>query len=439
MGSEFSDRLNVASPSSGWRERLDFESERFEFFKTRVYGVLQLVKEVKPAFASDLTTLESLRKEFYIGYSLNHPAIPRYYRHEGNRVYEEYIDGLTLAEMMASGDSRLRDEGFIGSTLRQLFEALDYLHSQGVIHRDIKPENLMITNRGDRLKIIDFGAAESAECDTTPGFTAGTLAPEQEDLHADVQTDIYQAGLVAGKLCEGLPGKKRWKSFIRKATAPRPSERFRSSREALGALSAPAKKGVWTYVAASFGILVLLSVAGGYVMRLTGEGEPEPVGETLSADSGAPLEKEDEIPEDPHMPVIVEPGRPAAATHADAAAGDAGLNLSLQKKITEYVNGCLESHMGKYMTAHIPLDEEGRVSLEYVRGFQQSYRQAYEQIMAYSDNLSAQYPQKRDMIEETAFKALESRGSVYHIRFDKYCEEKARERETTQSEPNQHP
>jgi len=40
-----------------------------------------------------------------------------------------------------------------------LIEALQYIHSQGVIHRDIKPANIMISTK-NVLKIADFGSAE---------------------------------------------------------------------------------------------------------------------------------------------------------------------------------------------------------------------------------------------------------------------------------------
>jgi len=46
--------------------------------------------------------------------------------------------------------------------MRQLFEAIAYLHSIGVTHRDIKPENFLLNSPKDIscIKVIDFGLSK---------------------------------------------------------------------------------------------------------------------------------------------------------------------------------------------------------------------------------------------------------------------------------------
>jgi hypothetical protein len=88
-----------------------------------------------------------------------------------------------------------------------LAEALDYIHSHGVIHRDIKPSNILLVDYGQnapraRAKLTDFGIAlaEDVERLTAEGVTTGTaayLSPEQaRGAHVGAPSDVYSLGLV---------------------------------------------------------------------------------------------------------------------------------------------------------------------------------------------------------------------------------------------------
>jgi serine/threonine protein kinase len=105
------------------------------------------------------------------------------------------------------------DLELIISWLRQMTEAIEYLHERGIVHRDLKPSNVLLSHSG-RPKIADFGIAkdisESAELLSTGGVigTPGFMAPEQTGMtrsKVSVATDIYGLGAILYQLLTGRP------------------------------------------------------------------------------------------------------------------------------------------------------------------------------------------------------------------------------------------
>ena len=71
--------------------------------------------------------------------------------------------------MKDRSDNELFNKEAVKSFMRQIFTALDHMHSKGVFHRDIKPENILVDKSGRRLKLADFGSCR--RINGTPPFT----------------------------------------------------------------------------------------------------------------------------------------------------------------------------------------------------------------------------------------------------------------------------
>ena len=223
-------------------------------YRSRTGGRNRLYKCLKEELAGDPLYESLLRKEFEIGYMLNHPGICEYYAFTeipglGRCIEMEWIDGKTL-------DQRIR-EGSLGEKtsrkiLAELCDALSYMHRKQIIHRDLKPENIMVTDNGDNVKIIDFGFSDSDShfLGKTPAGTREFASPELlEGKEIDCRSDIYSLGKIMCLLPANLS------SIAKKCTQKDKHNRYGSAEEVKQAILKSQSKRRWPII---LGILLCL-------------------------------------------------------------------------------------------------------------------------------------------------------------------------------------
>lgn len=141
---------------------------------------------------------------------LAHPNIVTVFDFEYDSTYAylvmEYVDGLTLAEMLSrvEGGRLTLDE--TAHVVDSLANALAFAHENGVLHLDIKPANVMI-DRGGTVKLCDFGMATLASAagfGGARGGTVGYMSPEQLTGEiVDERSDVFSLGVLVYEMLAG--------------------------------------------------------------------------------------------------------------------------------------------------------------------------------------------------------------------------------------------
>ncbi|KAL7726691.1 hypothetical protein ACLKA6_012770 [Drosophila palustris] len=146
------------------------------------------------------------------GTRLTHPNIVQLLE-----TYEDKAKVYLVMELVTGGElfDRIVEKGSYtekdaSHLIRQILEAVDYMHEQGVVHRDLKPENLLYYSPDDDSKIMisDFGLSkmEDSGIMATACGTPGYVAPEvlaQKPYGKAV--DVWSIGVISYILLCGYP------------------------------------------------------------------------------------------------------------------------------------------------------------------------------------------------------------------------------------------
>nr|XP_039152163.1 calcium/calmodulin-dependent protein kinase type 1 isoform X3 [Drosophila simulans]XP_039152164.1 calcium/calmodulin-dependent protein kinase type 1 isoform X3 [Drosophila simulans] len=123
------------------------------------------------------------------------------------RTSQRVTGGELFDRIVEKGSYTEKDASHL---IRQILEAVDYMHEQGVVHRDLKPENLLYYSPDDDSKIMisDFGLSkmEDSGIMATACGTPGYVAPEvlaQKPYGKAV--DVWSIGVISYILLCGYP------------------------------------------------------------------------------------------------------------------------------------------------------------------------------------------------------------------------------------------
>jgi serine/threonine-protein kinase len=178
------------------------------------------IKVLHPSLAADEKIVARFSREARAASRISHPnalSVTDFGEDESGHVFlvMEFLSGKTLKQV-------IRDDGplplaRVVDITRQIGDALNAAHEQGVVHRDLKSDNIMLvdTMAGDHAKVLDFGIAKINEPEghvdtnlTAPNLVIGTpqyMSPEQcsQDVEIDSRSDIYSLGVILFEMLVG--------------------------------------------------------------------------------------------------------------------------------------------------------------------------------------------------------------------------------------------
>ncbi len=207
-----SDRVDLNERFELLRRAISGTMSKFYMARDRktdeIVGLKIADKEKVAAFEARFKGLEK-PSEGEIAMQMKHPRIVETREYGVSTedvpfVVMEYLDGPGLQFLLKRHDPMI--EGHRAELVRQMAEALAYVHEKGFIHRDVCPRNFIYLPKSQSLKLIDFGLTVPATPPfMQPGNRTGTplyMSPEVVRRRAtDQRLDIFSFGVSAYQVC----------------------------------------------------------------------------------------------------------------------------------------------------------------------------------------------------------------------------------------------
>ena len=158
-----------------------------------------------------------LKTEINLLKATDHPNIIKLYEVFEDKKYLYFImeecSGGELFQQLAinAKKNKMHTQKDAAKLMKQILEAVNYLHYHGVCHRDIKPENILLSSTDEtyQLKLIDFGLSKVLKAmDDIMNGEVGTLyymAPEVIMGNYNEKCDVWSCGVILYIMLSGNP------------------------------------------------------------------------------------------------------------------------------------------------------------------------------------------------------------------------------------------
>ena len=120
----------------------------------------------------------------------------------------ECMEGKDMFDYLKSRSFKITEDR-AKELMFQLMQAVEYLHSYGIVHRDLKLENIMMSDNSEKSvpKLVDFGLAKilgPTEKSDEPFGTLGYVAPEvlKKEFYS-FSCDMWSLGCICYALLSG--------------------------------------------------------------------------------------------------------------------------------------------------------------------------------------------------------------------------------------------
>ncbi len=141
------------------------------------------LKSLQPEFRRDKEQIASLRHEYTVGRTLDHPNINRVRDFNIVRdipfVVMDYFAAPNLKQSIRQHPKRVKSH--LESIIKQAALGLGHLHEKGWIHRDIKPDNYLMDEECS-VRLIDFAISQPLK--SNPSWVACSAAKTKSWGHA---------------------------------------------------------------------------------------------------------------------------------------------------------------------------------------------------------------------------------------------------------------